>query len=57
MCHDSRVTPLVAGLFLLVFVGVALGVIALTGNKRLQWILVAAATALLLAAAVLSRFW
>jgi hypothetical protein len=44
-------------MFLLVFVGVALGAIALTGKKKLQWILVAAATALLLVAAVLSRFW
>jgi len=40
-----------------VFVGAALGVVALTGRRRLQWIVALGATLLLVAAAVLSRFW
>ena len=49
--------PFIFGLFVLVFVGVALTLVGLTGRKRLQLLVVGAATLVLLLAAVLSRFW
>lgn len=49
--------PLIAGICLVVFVGVAFGVIAFTGRRRVQVAVLALATVALLAAAVASRFW
>ena len=53
----SAPTAVIMGVFALAFVAVAFSLVALTGRKRLQWLVIGAATLLLLAAAALSRFW
>jgi hypothetical protein len=51
------VSPLILGVCLLVFVAASLSLMAFTGRKRVQLVIMAVTTAALLAAAVASRFW